>query len=136
MKNRGLATQLIILILGSTAIIFVAAFAYNLVASKRAVMKEVAANARHLTLETNYRIEAVLKGVAKVPDNLAVAVENYPYKEADLLRLLKSTVANNKGIFGMAVAFEPYVFNPKKYYFCPYCYREKGQVKVSFLGGE
>ena len=67
MKNRGLAAQLTFLILTSTAIIFLAAFLYNLAASKKAVIHQVGENARHLTLETAYRIEAVLNEVEQVP---------------------------------------------------------------------
>ena len=136
MKNRRLATQLIFLILTSTAIIFLAAFLYNLMASKQAVINQAGENARHLTLETAYRIESVLQGVEKVPGNLAPVMEDYPYKQPDLLRLLKTTVANNREIFGMAVAFEPHAFDPQSYYFCPYGYRKDGQVQITFLGSD
>jgi class 3 adenylate cyclase/HAMP domain-containing protein len=136
MKNRRLATQLIFLILTSTAIIFLAAFLYNLMASKQAVITQVGENARHLTLETAYRIEAVLQGAEKVPSNLAAVMEDYPYKQPDLLRLLKSTVANNREVFGVAAAFEPYAFDPKRYYFCPYGFRKDDQVRITYLGSD
>jgi class 3 adenylate cyclase/HAMP domain-containing protein len=134
MKNRGLAAQLIILILASTAIIFLAAFIYNLVASKKAVMHQVGENARHLTLETAYRIEAVLQAVEKVPGNLAAVLEDYPYQQKDLGRLMETIVRENPGVFGVAAAFEPYAFAPKRYYFCPYCFRKNGQIKITYLG--
>jgi class 3 adenylate cyclase/HAMP domain-containing protein len=134
--RRGLATQLIILILAGTAGIFLAAFTYNLVASKKAVMEQVRQNARHLTLETTYRVETVLQAVEKVPDNLAVVLQNYPYQSADLQRLMRSTVASNPEVFGVAVAFEPYAFNPKRYYYSPYCFREGRQIKFTYLGSE
>ncbi len=136
MKNRGLAAQLIILILASTAIIFMAAFLYNLVASKQAIMRQVGENARHLTLETAFRIETVLQTAERAPINLAAVLEAYPYQEADLLRLMRTTVATNREVFGVAVAFEPHAFNPKFYYFCPYCYRDQGRIKISFLGSD
>ncbi len=46
MKNRSLATILIITILSSSAVIFLAAFAYNYYESRQAVLKEVAIGAR------------------------------------------------------------------------------------------
>jgi class 3 adenylate cyclase/HAMP domain-containing protein len=134
MKNRGLAAQLIFLILTSTAIIFLAAFLYNLVASKKAVLHQVSQNARHLTLETAYRIETVLNGVEKVPGNLAAVLEDYPYRQQDLVRLMKTFVRDNPGVFGVAAAFEPYAFSPKRYYFSPYCFRDHGQIKITYLG--
>jgi class 3 adenylate cyclase/HAMP domain-containing protein len=133
---RGLAAQLIILILAGTAGIFLAAFTYNLVASKKAVMAQVRQNARHLTLETTYRVQAVLQAVEKVPDNLAVVLQDYPHQPADLQRLMRSTVASNREVFGVAVAFEPYAFNPQRYYFSPYCFRQGHQIKFTYLGSE
>jgi class 3 adenylate cyclase/HAMP domain-containing protein len=133
---RGLAAQLIILILGSTAIIFLAAFIYNLVASKQAVIEQVGQNAQHLTLETAYRIEVVLRSVEKVPGNLAAVLEDYPYQQTDLVRLMQTTVAANRDVFGVAVAFEPHAFHPGSYYFCPYSFREDNQIKTTYLGSD
>ncbi len=135
-KPRGLAAQLILLILASTGIIFLAAFTYNLMASKQAIIEQVGENARHLTLETAYRIEAMLQAVQKVPGNLAAVLEDYPHRQTDLQRLLRSTVANNREVFGVAVAFEPYAFDPRHNYFCPYCFREGQEIKITYLGGE
>jgi len=136
MKNRGLAAQLILLILTSTAVIFLVAFIYNLVASKKTVIQQVEENARHLTLETAYRIETVLDAVEKVPTNLAALLEDFPYQEKDLIRLIETMVRNNPEVFGAAVAFEPYAFDPRRYYFSPYCFRENGRVKITRLGSE
>jgi class 3 adenylate cyclase/HAMP domain-containing protein len=136
MKNRGLAAQLIFLILTSTAIIFLAAFLYNLVASKKAVIHQVGENARHLTLETAYRIESVLNGVEEVPANLAAVLQDYPSQQQDLVRLMETMVRNNRDVFGVAAAFEPYAFAPQRYFFCPYCYREKDRIKITYLGSD
>jgi len=136
MKNRGLAAQLIFLILTSTAIIFLAAFLYNLVASKKAVIHQVGENARHLTLETAYRIESVLNGVEQVPGNLAAVLQDYPYQQQDLVRLMETMVRNNPSVFGVAAAFEPYAFAPKRYYFSPYCFRKNGRIKIAYLGSD
>jgi sigma-B regulation protein RsbU (phosphoserine phosphatase) len=136
MKPKGLATKLIVSILPSTAIIFLAAFAYNYQVSQEAVLAKVAESARHLTLETANKIEVVLKGVEKVPGNLAAIIEDYPYDRQDLVRLLHSVMEGNLELYGVALAFEPFAFDPKLYYFCPYGCREGDRIKVSFLGGD
>ncbi len=136
MKKRGLATELIIFILSGAAIIFLAAFTYNFYASKQTILTEVAEKAKNLALETAYKIEVVLHGAEKIPRNLAGLIEDYPYSQDDLLRMIHSIVENNPEIFGVAIAFEPYAFNPKKYYFAPYGCRDNGQVKISFLGSD
>jgi sigma-B regulation protein RsbU (phosphoserine phosphatase) len=136
LKNRSLSVQLASLILVSTSIIFVAAFAYNYYSSKEAVMKQVTENAKNLTLSTAGRIEVILRGVEKVPINLAGILEQYSYDQSDLIRLIQNAVAHNEEIFGSAIAFEPYGMDPESPYFSPYAYREKDIIKVTFLGGE
>lgn len=136
LRNRSLAVQLTFLILTSTTIIFVAAVAYNYHFSKQVVMQEVTENAKNLTLSTAHKIEVILRGVEKAPINLAGIIEKYPYERDDLFRLIKNTLASNDEIFGSAIAFEPYAFNPQLYYFSPYAYREDDQIKVTFLGGK
>ena len=128
MKNRGLATILIIAILSSSAIIFLAAFAYNYAASRQAVLTEVANDARDLTRATAYKIAMVLKGVEKVPLNLAAVMNDFSFKRPELLRLIKSVVATNPEVYGVAVAYEKFGFDPKKEYFCPYYYRKDGVI--------
>jgi class 3 adenylate cyclase len=136
LKNRSLSVQLIFLILVSTAIIFVAAFAYNYHSSTEAVMKQVTDNARNLTLSTASRIEVILRGVEKVPINLAGLLEQYSYDPSDIIRLIRNTVVHNEEIFGSAIAFEPYDMDPETPYFSPYAYKKNGVIRVAFLGGE
>jgi len=128
MKNRGLATILIITILSSSAVIFLGAFAYNYYASRQAVMTEVANAARDLTRATAYKIAMVLNGVEKVPLNLAAVMNDFSFKRPELLRLIQSMVATNPEVFGVAVAYEKYAFNPKREYFTPYYYRKNGVI--------
>jgi len=135
-RNLGLAFKLIIFILTSTTIIFVAAFVYNYHYSKKTLLKTIEENARNLTLSTVYKIETVLRAVEEVPLNEASIIEKYPYQRKDLLKLVQSTVANNPEIFGSTFAFEPYAFNPTLLYFAPYYYRNKGKIILTFLGSD
>jgi class 3 adenylate cyclase/HAMP domain-containing protein len=128
MKNRGLATILIIAILSSSAIIFLSAFVYNYAASRQAVLNEVANDARDLTRATAYKIAMVLTGVEKVPLNLAAVMDDLSLPRPELLRLIKGFVATNPEVYGVAVAYEKYAFDPKKEYFCPYYFRKDGVI--------
>ena len=136
LKNRSLAVKLITFILTSTTIIFVAALSYNYYSSKQTIMSEVTENAKNLTQAAAYKIEVILHGAEKVPRNLAGIIEEYPYQRQDLLRLIRIALTTNPEIFGAAIAFEPYAFNPQSYYFSPYCYRENGHIKDTFLGSD
>jgi len=136
LKNRTLAVKLSTFILASTAIIFVAALGYNYYSSKQTIMSEVSENAKNLTRATAYEIEVILHGAEKIPLNLAGIIGEYPYKRQDLFRLIKIALTANPEIFGAAIAFEPYAFSLKSYYFSPYCYRENGHIKETVLGSD
>ncbi|MGP8050854.1 MAG: adenylate/guanylate cyclase domain-containing protein [Desulfobaccales bacterium] len=135
-KNRSLASQLIFLILTSVAIIFLTASIYSYHASEEGIVRRAAENARHLTYETVFRIEAILRGVEKIPLNLAATLEHLPWQEQNLVPLLQTAVSNNKELFGLGIGFEPYGHNPKSLYFLPYVFRSGDQLRVKMLGGE
>ena len=136
MKNKpSLATELILFILASTAVIFLAALTYNYVTAKQGVIRQVHENAKNLTLETVYRIEAILRGVEKVPLNLAATIEHFPFRPDDLPRLAKTAVACNQDIFGVAIALEPYAISLQRQYFAPYCFRDSRGLNLTWLGG-
>ena len=87
MKNRSLASQLIVFILTSAALIFLAASTYSYYASKEGIIRRARESAQHLTRETVYQIEVILRGVEKIPLNLAATLEHVPCEREDLVRL-------------------------------------------------
>jgi class 3 adenylate cyclase/HAMP domain-containing protein len=128
MRNRGLATILSFAILTCTGIIFAAAFTYSYLTSKQVVLREMSANAKNLTRATAFKIETILQGVEKVPLNLAAILNDCSFRRSELLKLIKQSVITNPEIYGVAVAYEKYAFDPKKAQFCPYYYRKDGHV--------
>ncbi len=137
MKNRSLATELIFFILACTAMIFMGALAYNYYTSKQGAIKLASENARHLALETVNRVEVILRGVEKVPLNLAANLEHFPPRREGLAQLAKTAVEHNEELFGLGIAFEPFAFDPKSQYCLPYCFRQPdGRLKLDWLGGD
>lgn len=136
MKNSGLATRLTIFILTCTALIFVAALTYNYWASKAAIMDDAVEEAKNLALATGNKIETTLQGVEKIPRLLATIMEEQPFSQEDLLRLINRALVTNPEIFGIGVSFEPFALDPKRYYYAPYAFRDQGRIKVEFLGSD
>ncbi len=136
MKNSGLATRLTIFILTSTAIIFVATLTYNYYSGKATIMKDALTNAKNLALATGNKIEVTLQGVEKIPRILATILEEQPFSQKDLLRLMNRALVNNPEIYGISVSFEPFAVDPKRYYFAPYVYRDQGKIKLIYLGND
>jgi sigma-B regulation protein RsbU (phosphoserine phosphatase) len=128
MRNRGLATILSVAILASAAVILTVVFTYNYRASKQVILDEVADNAKDLTRATAYKIEIILRGVEKVPLNLAAVMNNFAFHRPGLLRFIKESVATNPEIYGVAVAYEKHPFDPKKAQFCPYYFHKDGRI--------
>jgi sigma-B regulation protein RsbU (phosphoserine phosphatase) len=118
-KRRGLAFKLSLMILTGTAVIFTAAFGYNYIYSRNQILKNVETNARNLTLAAVNRIETVLRGVEKDPSYLAHALSEKKFDHQTLLGRVEFLLNTNPDIFGSAVAFEPYAFDPKSLYFAP-----------------
>jgi len=135
-KNSGLATRLTIFILTSTAIIFVAALTYNYYSAKATIMTESVDDAKNLALATGNKIEALLNGVEKIPRTLATILEERSHDQQDLEWLVNFMVVNNPEIYGVAISFEPFAFDPKQYYFAPYAYRDQGKIKLSYVGSD
>jgi len=135
-KKRGLAFKLSLLILTGTTMIFLAAFGYNYMETRRLVMKNVEENARNLALSTVHRIETILRGVEGAPRYMAASLEHIDYSKPELMKQIEKNVILNPDIFGSAVAYEPYAYNPESREFCPYYSREKDRLKFSYLGGK
>ncbi len=133
-KNRGLAFKLILFFTTSSALIFLVVFSYNYWFSRRMIEESAEENARNLVLATVNKIEAVLRSVQKVPENLAYFMEYGSCDKEELLRLLREVVENNSEIYGSTFAFEPHAFEKKSLYFAPYFYKRKKEIAFAQLG--
>jgi phosphoserine phosphatase RsbU/P len=135
-RNRSLALKLILFFSFSSILIFSAVFIYNYRYSREIILKNQEKDARNLALVAVNRIETMLNGVEKVPQNLADFLEKSSYGKEELLSLQKALVEHNQGIFGSAVAFEPYAFNKKFSCFVPYFFKKATKIEYTQLGQE
>jgi phosphoserine phosphatase RsbU/P len=136
LKTKGIAFKLSILVLSTTAIIFIIIFGYSYHISRKLILNNVRANAKSLAFNAVNRIETILQSFEKTPENLAYALEYSKYNKSDMLNLLRTIVENNPEIFGSTIAFEPYAFDKDSLYFAPYFYNDNGTIKFTYLGGE
>jgi phosphoserine phosphatase RsbU/P len=136
LKNKGIAFKLSILILSTTAIIFLIIFGYSYQISRELILNNVRENAKNLTFNAVNRIETILQSFEKIPENLAYSLEYSKYNKGEILNILRSIVQNNSDIFGSTIAFEPYTFDKDSLYFAPYFYKDNGAIKFKYLGSE
>jgi len=131
LKKTSLAIKLIVIIVIGVSIIFISAFVFNYYSLKKFYLDSARNNARDLTRIVNEHVSATLGGVQKVTATIATLVEKQHYHETELIAFLENAITYNPEIYGMAIAYEPYAFNPEVSSFAPFVYREHGKIRVS-----
>ncbi|MDM7327181.1 MAG: ATP-binding protein [Thermosynechococcus sp. Uc] len=70
-----------------------------------------------------------LEQMAELATASAHALETFPItKEQELYSFLRRNVEMNHLVYGMAIAFTPYTFSPRKRLFAPYVYKNNGTL--------
>ncbi len=137
MRRGGITFKLISAILASVSLVFLAVVGVNYWHSRKTLLRNAEAHARNLTRAATYEIDAVLQPIEASVNTLANLLELHPISdEAGLEELLESLVGSNERIFGSTAAFDPFAFKPEERYFAPYLYREGGEIRLKYLGGE
>jgi phosphoserine phosphatase RsbU/P len=133
LKNRGITLKLVLSFSLVGSVVFVLIVAYNYYFSRRIIEKNVQENVKNLAISSANRIEAVLRPVQKIPENLAYFLENDTYGEKELFQLLYDVVTKNREIYGAGIAFEPRAFKKDTVYYAPYFYRPGSYVAIKYL---
>ncbi|MCX6305192.1 MAG: cache domain-containing protein [Bacteroidetes bacterium] len=134
--RKGLAFKLIISIMITLGIIFILLFSYNLLITRKIIVKNLETNAENLTGATVARIDKVLSSIQKIPDNFAPIIERHLDSEKDMKDMVALMVSNNSEILGACLAFEPYSRDPGKKYFSYYYYRQSDTLAFKVLGND
>ena len=135
-KNRGIAFRLGAPVLLGCVIIFLVIFGTGYFHSREAILRNVENDARNLGLRIVYQIESVLAPIEKMPENIAMQLEEPGSSKEKLLKILRKSLMHSPDIFGSAIAFEPYEFDPSSCYFAPYYARKGNELALSYLDGD
>src|SRR5574344_1081057 len=121
----------IIIVVG---IVFIATLSVSFYFSYKTVESSAMKNAEVTMAKTTLEMERLLSGISKILFNIKLVVEDGNLSADTVYLLVRQIVANNTDIAGCAVAFEPYYFKDKGYYFSPFAYRQGDSVVVKQLG--
>lgn len=132
----GLSFKLGSSIFLSISIIFIVIFIYNYNVILSIVERNIETNAENLAQNKINQVEKVLISVEQIPKNTAKLIEQIPFSEEELMKILFAMVESNPDIYGATIAFEPYKFDKSKKYFAPYVYKSFGTLKSTTLGTE
>ncbi len=134
LKNRSIAFKLILFFTAGSGLILLFVLAFDTRYSRRLIEKDLEESARNLVSSSVNRIDAIMKPVQKVPENLACFLENNTLSEKEVISLLKAVVERNTDIYGAAVAFEPEALGQGERHFAPYFYRTEKGLEFVDLG--
>jgi len=105
LRYRGIAFKLSLMVLGGVSLIFAVILTLNHNSTCRLMTEKIEANAFNMTQATAYRINALLKAAEKIPAGIANTITKLNPSDEELKSLLKSRLAQNPELFGIAVAF-------------------------------
>ncbi|MBT5470860.1 MAG: SpoIIE family protein phosphatase [Nitrospina sp.] len=136
MKNRGIVFKLVSCILVTSIIFFLIVSNHNAKKIRSIFQGNLRVSAENLSYSTLNKIESIIKAVEKIPQQMALSLNDSNYSKEDLLLLLRKTVESNPELYGSAIAFEPYMFDAEALYFAPYFYKDKNDIKSTYIGSE
>jgi sigma-B regulation protein RsbU (phosphoserine phosphatase) len=132
-RNRGIALRLSAWILAGITVIFSLIFFYYYSISRQVVTRNIERNAENLALSTVNRIDSVLKAVEKVPQNLAIFMEDFSYEGGDVMNVIRAVVERNAEIYGATIAFEPHAYSANARTFAPYYCKRDGKIEFTYI---
>lgn len=135
-KRGGIAFRMGASVLAGSALVFLVIFTVGYLNSRETILRNVEENAQNLARRIAHRIELELAPVEKVPDNLDVVLETFAMDESKIIGVLRGTLHINQNVFGSAIAFEPYAFDPARLYYSPYLSRKGTGFQITNLGGK
>lgn len=136
LKNRGIAFRFGAPVLLVSILIFLVIFGTGYFHSRKMILKSVEDDAGNIGFRIVYHIESVLAPIEKMPENIAMQMEEPDVSKEKMLKMLRRSLMESPNIFGSAIAFEPYQFDFSSYYFAPYYSKAGDRPTLSYLGGD
>lgn len=134
--QNSFAAKLSFYVLLFTILIFLAIFFSFYLFASRTIREAAEDKAVNLLEITKLEIENVFTAVKTAPENLLWAVVEKGGNPDSLYGYTRQIIEHNPYVFGTAVAFEPYYFKDKGYYFSPYSFRDGEHIGTIQLGTE
>lgn len=136
MRNISLATKMTVLLLGGAILVLSFIIGDMYLTSRNALIVEARSNAQNLASAVAHKIEKEFKAMTKVPESMASYLETDFWEKDVILPLLRRMVGRNGEVYGSAVAFEPYAFDPRIRFFSPYFHKSQEGLKFVQLGDQ
>ena len=120
--NHSFAAKLNIYLISSAFLLWGIGFCLFYHYSSRAIEHQAYLKIDESAEKINLKVTRLLRTIEKIPENLSWIIPSYVTHADSIYAITRQVVLNNYEIFGCAIAFEPYYFPDKGYYFAPYSY--------------
>jgi sigma-B regulation protein RsbU (phosphoserine phosphatase) len=134
--RQSITLKIMLLVLGSTCIVLALVVDLMYRSSRTLIRDEAEVSAKNMVTALANQLEQEFLLVSNTADQLASTLETGTWSEDALLHQLKSTVSRNEKMYGSAVAFPAFAFNPMQESFAPYYYRSGDRIVFEQLGTE
>ena len=134
--RTSLSTRLSLGVVLFAALIFIAAFGYMFIASRKAVDREAIERATQILNNTVLRVNDILDDAQIAADNMDWLVYQNLDDPDKMFELARNLLLNNPEVRGCSISFEPNFFPEKGHYFSAYAYHEDGSVLTMQEGSE
>ncbi len=129
-KKNTFAFRLNLYVVSFISLIALVIFTSYYLVSRNILLSSAEENAQNIAEKNVNKIDGVILECAKIPQNMALVIDNRRMDKSELVSLLREIVSNNKEIYGSAIAFEPYSYSSKEKLFAPYVFRKNGKLKT------
>ncbi|MEN8190846.1 MAG: SpoIIE family protein phosphatase [Thermodesulfobacteriota bacterium] len=134
MTRNSLTFKLALLVLAFSTLILGAVLTTTYLFSRSLIIEQAEENSHIRGREVANLLASLIKPIEQSGDNIGLVLEDADISGIKLENLTHHVVSNNPRLFGMAIAFEPFVHSRDKLFFAPYSYRKDGEMAVTQLG--
>ncbi|MDH8700952.1 sigma-B regulation protein RsbU (phosphoserine phosphatase) [Dysgonomonadaceae bacterium PH5-43] len=132
--QHSFSAKLSFYVLLCVVIIFLLSFLSLYLFASRSIRESANDKAKNRLEIIQYKIENVFSTIETVHNNIHWTVFDKEIEPDTFFDMTRDIVKNNQYIFGCAVAFEPYYFKEKGYYFAPFSSRQGDTIYTTQLG--
>lgn len=134
-RRVSLGVKLPLAVIGSLLIAFAIYTFISIRISQNALTQTLQSELQAQVVSKADVLQSNLIGARNVALDLAAFAESSAFAEENVLRVIHNTLERNDQVFGSAIAYEPYQFQPNLYLFSPYYSRgTDGALHFTQLG--
>ncbi len=132
---KSFSTRLSVYILGITIALFVLSFSLYFNYSSSVLLREVLARQDTEVENLTSNIDAILSKVELSLKSVVFSINNQIEQRGDFADMQKNFISQSSAVYGAAIAFEPYYFDPAKHYYMQYTMHNDGHEAVTDMVG-